>query len=183
MPAPEVAKLQRRLWTLVAEAQKTGEICLTPDALQTWDAIYPELSSETPGLSGAIVNRAEAQTIRLGLVYALLDGEKSIDTRHINSAFALWKYAHASATCLFGDRATDPAEQKIVAILKSGPCSATNLNRALNGHVTSGKLRQVLGQMEAANRITIRLEKTDGRPRKIIALMDKRVFGGNSGIS
>jgi hypothetical protein len=183
MPLPEVTMLQRRLWRLVAEAQKTHEVCLTQEAMRTWAAIYPELSSETSGLYGAIVNRAEAQTMRLSLIYALLDGEKSIDTRHINSGFALWKYVCASAACLFGDRAIDPAEQKIEAILKSGPYTATDLNRALSGHMTSEKLRCILGQMEAANRIIIRQERTDGRPRKVIALRDKSAFSGNSGNS
>lgn len=183
MPESGISAMQRRLWRLVAEAQKARQIHLTDAARREWDGVYPELSSETPGLIGAIVNRAEAQTMRLALVYALLDGKQVIDKQHITAALALWRYANASAACLFGDRITDPTEQKILAILKAGPCTATALNRALSGHVTSDKLQRILGGMEAANRISINQEKTGGRPSKIIALRETSAYSGNSGAS
>jgi hypothetical protein len=170
MPLAEVADMQRRLWTLVAQAQQTGEVYLTHEAMQEWNAVYRELSAETPGLTGAVVNRAEAQTMRLALVYALLDGKRAIDTSHIKSALALWRYANASAAALFCDRGADSTEQKILSILKAGPCTRTMLNKALSGHVTSAKIRSALSSMQAANKVGIRLEKTGGRSSQIVAL-------------
>ena len=41
--------------------------------LTVWKEVYPELSREHIGLVGCLINRAEAQTLRLALVYALLD--------------------------------------------------------------------------------------------------------------
>ena len=35
-------------------------------------AVYPQLVGEVPGLLGALTARAEAQTIRMALIYALL---------------------------------------------------------------------------------------------------------------
>ncbi len=170
MSLEEVTAMQRRLWELVAQAQRVGEVRLTGAATEAWRDVYKELSAETHGLTGAIINRAEAQTMRLALVYALLDGRSAIDTPHITSALALWRYAEASATCLFCDRANDPTEQKILAVLKTGECTATMLNRALSGHVSSEKLRSILSSLEASKRITIREEKTAGRKCKIITL-------------
>jgi hypothetical protein len=170
MPHDDIAAMQHRLWELIAQAQKTGEVHLTREAAQEWKSVYNELSAETHGLTGAIVNRAEAQTMRLALVYSLLDGKRSIDTPHITSALSLWRYAEASAKCLFHDRASDPTEQKILSILKTGSCTTTALNRALCGHVSSEKLRSILGSLEAANRISIREEKTAGRKCKVITL-------------
>jgi hypothetical protein len=170
MPHDEVAAMQRRLWSLVAQAQRMGEVYLTNEAMQEWNAVYKELSAETPGLTGAIVNRAEAQTMRLALVYALLDGKKSIDTPHINSALALWRYASTSADALFCDRGADSTEQKILAVLKAGPCSRALLNRALSGHTASAKIRSAISSMLAANKVSVTVEKTGGRSSQIITL-------------
>jgi hypothetical protein len=42
-------------------------------ARERWIEIYPQLSSARPGLAGAATARAEAHTVRLALIYALLD--------------------------------------------------------------------------------------------------------------
>jgi len=47
---------------------------MTPAARAIWQAVYPELSEGSGGLHGSVTARAEAQCIRLALVYALLDG-------------------------------------------------------------------------------------------------------------
>ena len=59
--------------------------------------VYPALSAEQPGLLGAITARAEAQTMRLALIYALLDGAGEIDRVHIEAALAVWAFCEASA--------------------------------------------------------------------------------------
>ena len=52
---------------------------------------------------GAILGRAEAQVLRLALIYALLDGSAFIDEPHMLAALACWDYAEASARFVFGD--------------------------------------------------------------------------------
>ena len=73
------------------------------NARQVWWAVYPELSEGGPGLSGAVTSRAEAQTMRLALLYALLDSSDCIRREHLVAALALWEYVEASAQCVFGD--------------------------------------------------------------------------------
>ncbi len=46
-------------------------------------SVYREFSQESPGVAGVVITRAEAQTLRLALVYALLDGKRSMDTPRI----------------------------------------------------------------------------------------------------
>src|SRR5947209_3478918 len=41
----------------------------------------------------AVAEGAEAHTIRLALLYALLDGERYIQQDHLTAALALWDYA------------------------------------------------------------------------------------------
>ena len=164
MPTEELGKLQLRLWELVKKAQDTGKVSLTPKSIKRWYEVYPTLTQESQGLFGAITARAEAQTIRLSLIYALLDGKKEIEVQHINSALALWNYASDSARVLFHDRAVDPLEQKILNLLKKGSLTSTELSNAFNRNIPKEKLQGVLIKLEASSQITITKEPTNGRP-------------------
>lgn len=145
---------------------------MTVSAKETWRNVYKELSQEAPGDVGAIVNRAEAQTLRLALIYALLDGKNSIDTPHILSALALLRYAAESAAFLFGENVVNPVEQKILALLKFGPATATAIHKAFSGHVTKERLQTALGNLEASNKIRVEKRPSKGRPCTVVTLRD-----------
>ena len=170
MPEAELAPIQRELWRLVAKAQKRGAMTLTASTKEIWEGIYPEISKEHSGLVGGIINRAESQTLRLALVYALLDGKGIIDESHLQAALAMWGYAQDSALYIFGDRAADPLEARVLALLEQGPLSATDLSRAFSGHVSKERLQPILQQLEAQRRISITKQKNGGRPKLILAL-------------
>ncbi|MCL2124180.1 MAG: DUF6371 domain-containing protein, partial [Desulfovibrionaceae bacterium] len=170
MPIPEISHLQRELWRLVEKAQKFGLVTMSAGAKALWASVYPELSREHSGLAGCIINRAEAQTVRLALVYALLDGQNTILERHLDAALALWRYAQESALYIFGDRSADPLEAKILEALKQGPLTATELSAVFSRHVPRDRLQPLLQRMEAQQRISIAKQKNGGRPRLIITL-------------
>ena len=170
MPDNELAPIQRELWRIIAKAQKSGAIGMTSQCLDYWKSIYPDLSREHTGLVGNIINRAEAQTIRLALVYALLDGQDSINETHLRAALAMWKYAEESAYYIFGDKTADPLEVKILEALKNGPLTATELSALLCRNIPKERLQPLLQQMEARQVIAARKQKGCGRPRQIIAL-------------
>ena len=54
-------------------ARNVERVTMTDSAMRLWSDVYTKLSEGSPGLLGSITARAEAQTIRLALVYALLD--------------------------------------------------------------------------------------------------------------
>ena len=170
MPDAELAPLQRELWRLVGLAQQRGTITMTPPAVDLWKSLYAELSQEHSGLAGSIINRAEAQTLRLALIYALLEGAERINEKHLQAALAMWSYAQESALYIFGDRVADPLEEKVLAALKAGPLTATELSAALNRHVPRERLQPLLQQLEGQQRINILKQKNAGRPRLIISL-------------
>lgn len=173
MPETELAPIQREIWRLVAQAQKRGAMTMTANALEKWEGIYPEISKEHTGLAGSIINRGEAQTMRLALVYALMDGQNCIDEPHLNSALAMWGYAQDSALYIFGERAADPLEEKLLEILKQGPLSATDLSAAFSRNIPKERLQPLLQQLEAQQRISIRKERSGkGRPIQIITLRE-----------
>lgn len=180
MPDAELAPLQRELWRLVGLAQRRGTMTMTPPAVALWESLYTELSQEHSGLAGSIINRAEAQTLRLALIYALLEGAEKIAENHLHAALALWNYAQESALYIFGDRVADPLEEKVLEALKAGPITATELSAALNRHVPRERLQPLLQQLEGQQRISIQKQKNAGRPRLIIALRELREGGEQS---
>ena len=70
----DVVTLQERLATALAAAKKITTMSRSQEARALWHQLYPELTAERPGLFGAVVGRGEAQTLRLSMLYALLDG-------------------------------------------------------------------------------------------------------------
>jgi hypothetical protein len=95
------------------------------EAREMWAAVYPSLSAGKPGLLGAATSRAEAQVLRLSLLYALLDQSSVIRVSHLESALALWQYAEDSARFVFGSALGDPTADAILTLLKTNPGGLT----------------------------------------------------------
>ncbi len=75
---------------------------------------YKEMSKRSmEGVTGALTARAEAHSMRLALIYALLDGASSIQVEHLKAALALWDYAARSAVWALGDATGDPLAEQI----------------------------------------------------------------------
>lgn len=126
-------------------------------ARERWIEIYEQLSSVRPGLAGAATARAEAHTVRLALIYALLDLSERIRLEHLEAALAVWRYSAASAAWIFGDSLGDPTADEIWAAAKERPAGLTRtevsdmfsrnkkrreIDRALAVLEDSGRLRR-----------------------------------------
>jgi len=62
-----------RLRSALDFAHETERAQFDATAREMWHRVYPDLSEGQPGLLGAVTSRAEAQVVRLALIYALLD--------------------------------------------------------------------------------------------------------------
>ena len=109
----ELEQLRQRLQEALQAAREDRELTFTPDARERYAAIYERLSEPQPGLFGAATGRAEAHTVRLALIYALLDRANTIDLAHLEAALALWRYARESSRWVFGDTLGDPTADEI----------------------------------------------------------------------
>jgi hypothetical protein len=138
--APFAKRLEEAL-TFAATAQE-----VTPDegAWAVWDAVYPALSAGRPGLLGAVLSRAEAQVLRLALVYALLDRSAVIRRPHLLAALAVWQYVEASATCVFGDTLGDPLADDLLAEIRRRPAGMTRTE--IRDHCGRNKTAQEIGR-------------------------------------
>jgi hypothetical protein len=74
---------------------------------------------------GAITARAEAQTLRLATLYAVLDASCRIRREHLFAALAIWDYAEASALYLWGDSSGDWRADALLGELKKRPAGMT----------------------------------------------------------
>jgi hypothetical protein len=174
-PAPmderEAETIRHQLIRLAEQARTVGRLTMTDAARDLWTAVYPELSADGYGLTGAITNRAEAQATRLAVVYALLDGCREIDHPHLTAALAFWEYCEQTACYLFSGQAADPIQARILDGLKSGPLSATEISTRIFGrHLDAAKLTAALTALTDAGAILATTIPTSGRPRKVFVL-------------
>jgi hypothetical protein len=96
-----IAALRTRVLEAIARCP-TGELRFDHDAEDLWCEKYDELSADRLGMYGAVTARAEAQVIRLALLYALLDQSPFVGVPHLEAAIEVWRYADASARSIFG---------------------------------------------------------------------------------
>jgi hypothetical protein len=147
-----------RLQYAMGQARQTGRVTMTPAAATEWEQVYPQLSHGHPGMWGAACGRAEAQTIRLALIYALMDSRNQIDLVHLKAALALWDYCEQSAKHIFGDLFGEKVVDTILlALRQAGPegmtrteiynlfgrnQSSDTITRGLQKLAVTGKARQ-----------------------------------------
>lgn len=164
----EVRRLGGRVHTALAEARRIGRVSRSPETEERWAALYRDLArSDTADLAGMIVARAEAQVLRLSLLYALTDGSRVIDVPHLAAAEALWRYSEASVRHIFVQQTGDPeADRLLVAIRRAGPegIDGTAQRDALGRH---GDPTRARGMLERRGLIVSREEPTGGRPRLV----------------
>ena len=109
----DLCPITEQLRKAIDFAQQAGEIRRSETAKAIWHAVYSDLVGERGGLLGAVANRAAPQTMRLAMIYALLDRSSVIEVHHLTAALAVWSYCEASARYIFGDTLWDPTADQI----------------------------------------------------------------------
>lgn len=157
-----------RLQAAATHARGLSELSMTPAARNAWEAVYTELSEGRPGLFGSVTARAEAQVLRLALVYALLDGADQIDAPHLTAALALWEYCAASVAFIFGDALGDPVADDLLAALRvagSAGMTRTQIRDYFKRHQSSERITAALTLLQSRRRATVeRRTNTGGAP-------------------
>jgi hypothetical protein len=153
----------------IRHARQAGQLKLDQHARELWHKLYPALSEPGEGLAGQLTARAEAHTIRLALLYALLDGERAIGQQHLEAALALWDYAQRSARWALGQSTGDPLAEQIHAALERSPAglTRTQLRDLLQRNQPAEHVEQALHALTTAGRATRQHVHTNGRPAEL----------------
>jgi len=164
----DLARLAAELARVATHAhERPGELRMTNSATELWAHVYPEVSTDRPGLFGAATARAEAQTLRLALTYALLDGMGRLEAHHLEAGLAMWRYADDSAQFLFAgldDIELDPIAQKILTALASGPKTQTQIVHLFSCNLPNRRLQPVLTDLQERRLIRATKRPTAGKP-------------------
>jgi Protein of unknown function (DUF3987) len=162
----EILHLGERLKAAIDAAKPVGRVMMTENARAKWAAVYSDLSAAQAGLLGAVIARAEAQTVRLALIYALLDGSHSIDLPHLEAALAIWEYCELSAVHIFGRAIGDPVADEISRALQTSPkgLTRTDIYNLFGRHQSRDRIAAALQLLTAMGRARYEARGTKGRP-------------------
>ena len=166
----EILNLGDRLKAIIEKVEPIGRVEMNAAAKRLWRTVYSALSAEQPGLLGAVTARAEAQTVRLALLYALLDGRDEIDEPHLRAALAVWEYCESSAAHIFSNMLGDPVADDILrALQQAGAAGMTRTAiRDLFGRNRSGdRISAALALLAVRGRARMDARETAGRPTEI----------------
>jgi hypothetical protein len=162
--------LIRMLGGAIRHARTAGRVRLDAQARELWHHAYTQLATAQPtGIAGALRARSEAHTIRLSLLYALADGERKINTEHLQAALALWDYAAHSATWALKGATGDPLAEQIHTALQAHPGGLTRsqINDTLQHNRPAEQIQRALNALALAGRVTRAQLPTAGRPAEL----------------
>jgi hypothetical protein len=166
--SPDLSSVIRAFIDATKFAQQIGDtrIKMDSEASECWECVYEELSAGTTGLLGAVTSRAEAQVVRIALIYALLDCSPVITGDHLAAALAVWRYCYESARFIWGAAIGDPMADAILDILRRTPKGLTRseISAEFARNRSASDLDRAIGILLAHGRLRTSQENTGGRP-------------------
>jgi hypothetical protein len=170
---PRLEELAGRTRKAVAVARDIGVVGWAADAADEWQRVYPELSAGGQGLFGSVTARAEAHSVRLASLYAVLDGSADICLVHLRAALELWRYAAESAAFIFGESLGDPLCDAILELLRGKPEGATRteISEHFDRNKTKAQLDAALATLQSRGMIRSSQKATGGRAAEVWQLV------------
>jgi hypothetical protein len=161
----EAEELVTEVRSVLGFAASIGELRRDARARDLWAEVYPELSRARDGLAGSILARAEAQTMRIASIYALLDSSGVITAEHLLSALELHAYCERSVQFIWRDSLGDPVADTINrALRQNGRLSRSEISNLLGRHISAAQIDRALQRLAATGRARPFAEPTAGRP-------------------
>jgi hypothetical protein len=163
----DLSGLGQQLQESISHARRLGELTRADDTDQLWASIYPRLTDARPGLGGIVTSRAEAQALRLAVLYAALDCSPVIMPEHLRAALAVWDYCELSAGSIFGcedqfDKLTQGILDKLTSSGEVG-MTRTDIRNALGRNVESAKIVVSLSKLRDKGRARFEKQETGGK--------------------
>lgn len=155
----------------IRDVRTYGRVSRTPGAEDLWRELYRRMADDDQGdMASAATARGEAQTLRLSLIYALLDRSRVIDVDHLEAAYAVWSYCQASARWLYGNSTGDPVADRIAAALvqRSEGLDRTAIRDLFQRHESAKRIDRAVEILTERGLATTTEVPTEGRPRTVL---------------
>ena len=164
-----LAKLAGRARQAIEFARNVGRVEFAHQARAEWALIYPALSEGRPGLLGAITARSEAQTVRLAMLYALIDQSVDIKPPHLRAALAAWRYCQDSAQFIFGKSLGDPTADEILNLLRGSGEGVTRneITDHFKRNKSSAEIGRALAVLQSHGMTRVERRETGGRSAEV----------------
>ncbi len=163
----DFSSMRDRLAAAVQFAREVEEIRRDDLARGIWREVYPDLSEGKPGLFGSVTSRAEAQVMRLAMIYAIMDRSPVIRAEHLLAGLAIWQYCELSAAHVFGSALGDPMADELLRALRfagNAGMTRTGIRDLFRRHKGAEQINAVLGRLLEGGYVRCEREQTDGRP-------------------
>ena len=157
----DTSQIVKRLHSALQSAQNRGRLGRDDAAKELWAEAYPQLAEPPAGLKGELCARGDAHTLRLSLIYALLDGAGQIQLPHLQAALAVWRYCEASVASIFAARLGDTEADKILRAVASGPRTLTEMHKVFGNHQSSEWLLAKLAALVKAGHLVQTMKQCD----------------------
>jgi DNA replicative helicase MCM subunit Mcm2 (Cdc46/Mcm family) len=134
-----------------------------------WASVYENLSEGHSGLFGAATSRAEAQVLRLSLLYALLDSSSEIQRAHLEAALAVWRYCEQTAWRVFGNRLGDSTADEIISALgaRAEGMTRNEIIDHFHRHKSSTEIKHALNRLQQEGYAQRQWRETAGRRAEV----------------
>jgi hypothetical protein len=166
----EVVRLGAKLRAALDLARTRLEMKRSPEFAQAWRWLYKRFPDE-PGLAGTIVARAEVHTLRLALIYALLDGAVTVNVEHLIAGYAFWAYCEDSARHIFGRKLGDDVRQRLIDEIRARYPSGldrTAQHELFQRHVPEARIKDAREWM-VAHKLALEVREVGkGAPRQVL---------------
>ena len=151
-----------RVRRAIAKAQTFGDMKRSEAAKALWRHLYVEHLNP----DHAVLSRAAAITLRLSMLYALLDETDIIEEVHLRAAYAVWRFAESSVHSIFGHDEDHGFEDKVYMAV----CGQPGMGRkAIYDHfkrnIPMPKIGDALLRLQAKGKLSASKDTaTGGRP-------------------
>jgi hypothetical protein len=168
-----VNRIAARIAKSIADANCLGVMSRSPACADLWTKIYKDLNIERYGIMGALTTRAPVQIMRIAMIYAIVDGSRSIETRHLTAASALWDYSERCAGHLFGMSFGDDLVDNLYALMDSRGISRMEIYTHFGRHKSRAQIDRGLMLLRRLDAISEEHVQTAGRPRIVYKRTEK----------
>jgi hypothetical protein len=99
--------------------------------------------------------RAEAQVLRIALIYAVLGGCNNVDLPHLRAALEVWRYCQDSVDYCFDGSIASTITDKIYAFLVTMPegASLTQIFKLFHGHKKTEELQRAFDTLSTTGAV------------------------------